>query len=502
MSNMIYEGGSQTQVCSHRAMRKDLALIFMFICITAVSLVLYALIVGEHQLSYLLVLVLLFLTIIPILVGYKHIDVAEPIYYISLLYLLYFGVRTLWVLAHPGDLYSAYWGSPPPISYRIINLTLAYTAGGFIALLAGYYSFLPKLINRSLYHPRFLKGELQGEEKAIVPKIFMIYSIGLLARLFLVMRGQATFLLAPSQSLTYLHIFQVFENFCIYGYALYTIWLLTMPYKRGRLVIWLLMLFIEIAFGLFSGWKGFIIPLIAIPLLLYHYLRRRLFIRQILRWAVIVVVILIFVIFPLINNYRSAFHEMAGYTSVHRALSAWSRALSSFQESQLVSTASNSIRSLMNRFVGLDSFSIIIANPKYQRGRTLTLFFIAFIPRFLWSEKPVLDVGRKFAVEYWNQPVNVQNSRAPTAIGELYWNFGLIGVLIGMFILGVIYRTAYLYFIKSSRYVSVIEAFLYVFIFLILTNIEGNLSSLFVRLLEQLVLLTIIGWIMHVRVSA
>lgn len=498
---MIYKGGCQTQMHSHRAVRNEQAFIFMLTNMVVVGLLCYSLMFGGHQLSYLLVSFLLVLTVIPILVGYKYLDLAEPIYYISLLYLLYFGVRTVWVLAYPGDLYRAYWGSPPPVSYRIINLTLTYTAGGFIALLVGYYSFLPKLIDRSLYHPRLLRGELQGKGKAIVPKIFVIYGIGLLARFFLVMRGQATFLLAPSQSLTYLNILQLFENFCIYGYALYTIRLLTMPYKRDGLVVWLLMLAIEIAFGLFSGWKGFIIPLIGIPLLLYHYLRKHLSIRQILRWAVIVIIALIFVIFPLINSYRSAFHEMASYTSMHGVLSAWSRALSSFQRSQLVSTISDSTRKLMNRFIGLDSFSIIVANPKYQGGKTLALFFTAFIPRFLWSEKPVLDVGRKFAVEYWNQPINVQNSIAPTAIGELYWNFGLIGVLIGMFLLGVIYRIAYLYFIRNSTQVSAMEAFLYVFIFLRLINIEGNLATLFAGLLEQFVLLVIIVWIMHVRVS-
>lgn len=499
---MINEGSGQTHVHSHRSVRKDLAFISIIAWIAAISLLSYAFAGAEARLlSLLLVIVLLTLTVIPVLVRYKHPDVAEPIYWISLLYLLYFGVRTVWVHFHPEDLYSAYWGSPPPVSNWIINLTLVYTCAGFIALLAGYYSFLPKLINRSLYRPRLLKGELQGKGRAIVPKIFAIYSIGLLARVVLIARGQAAFLLDPYQDLTLLNIFQLLESFCIYGYALYTIWLLTMPYKRARLIVWLLILAIETAFGFFSGVKGFIIPLFGIPLLLYHYLRKRLSIRQVVRWAVVVVFVLIFLIFPLINSYRVVFYEMAGYSSVDAALSAWSRAHWSFHENQLAATVTESIRSFMNRFSGLDSLSIIVADPKYQRGKTLTIFFIAFIPRFLWSQKPVLDVGRQFAVEYWNQPVNVQNAMAPTTIGELYWNFGLIGVLIGMFLLGVIYRTAYLYFIKGSGHVTAIEAFLYAFIFLKLTSIEGNLATMFVGLLEQLVLLIVITWVMRVKVS-
>jgi hypothetical protein len=77
----------------------------------------------------------------------------------------------------------------------------------------------------------------------------------------------------------------------------------------------------------------------------------------------------------------------------------------------------------------------------HQDGRTLALLAAGLIPRALWPEKPPVGLGSWFAEHYWNTPFGVQE--VPQAIGhpaELWIDFGLLGVIAGLAVLGFGYR--------------------------------------------------------------
>jgi hypothetical protein len=69
----------------------------------------------------------------------------------------------------------------------------------------------------------------------------------------------------------------------------------------------------------------------------------------------------------------------------------------------------------------------------YQMGATMQYAAYAFIPRVLWPEKPSVSKG-----DWFNKYVGAApgTSLGITAVGELYWNFGVPGVVIGMFVVG------------------------------------------------------------------
>jgi hypothetical protein len=74
---------------------------------------------------------------------------------------------------------------------------------------------------------------------------------------------------------------------------------------------------------------------------------------------------------------------------------------------------------------------------KFQDGHTLTPLLATFVPRIIWSDKPDVATGRvvnkEFRVseaDFWDTYVS------PSIPGELYWNFGWTGVLIGMAAIG------------------------------------------------------------------
>jgi len=450
--------------------------------------------VDNKCLSFILIIALFLMILAPVWTRHKIGDIAEPIYYISLLYFLYFIVRAVWILFYPSEMYSYYWGNRPEASYDVINTTLAYTIIGFMTLFVGYSSSLPEAISRLLWRPKFLKREFKSGRISLDIIIVLIYCIGLFARFYLISRGQATFLLNPYEDIGFLHSFQLLEELCIFAYGLLTARLLTNPSKGFRYSLWIVMLIIETCYGFYSGKKGFIIPIVAVSLILYHYLHKAISVRSAFSWLGIIFIAFILIIFPIINSYRVQFYKIGGYSSPDIAISTLSVVISELVRGELSYSLTDSTHDLMNRFVGLDAFSIIIESKDYQKGKTISLFFWAFIPRFIWPDKPSLDVGREFAITMWNQPANVQSSMAPTSIGELYWNFGLIGVVLGMFVLGVIYRIVYIYLIKDRKRVSANEALLYAFAFLGLFGIEGNLASQLAHIIQKLLLFGVTLW--------
>jgi hypothetical protein len=76
----------------------------------------------------------------------------------------------------------------------------------------------------------------------------------------------------------------------------------------------------------------------------------------------------------------------------------------------------------------------------YMHGYTLTPLLTAFFPRLIWSDKPSIPTGQLL-----NQEYHVSSGRetfiSPSHLGELYWNFGWIGVIVGMGVVGTLLGT-------------------------------------------------------------
>ena len=70
----------------------------------------------------------------------------------------------------------------------------------------------------------------------------------------------------------------------------------------------------------------------------------------------------------------------------------------------------------------------------YARGRTLFLpTLVHFVPRLIWPDKPKMAFGREFGQLF--RVVGVRDTEtniASSVPGELYWNFDLPGIVLGM----------------------------------------------------------------------
>jgi hypothetical protein len=71
-------------------------------------------------------------------------------------------------------------------------------------------------------------------------------------------------------------------------------------------------------------------------------------------------------------------------------------------------------------------------------GETMEYASYAFIPRLLWPDKPTVTRGAWFSMQLglFDSEAEATTAIGMTAVGELYWNFGILGVLVGMFAIG------------------------------------------------------------------
>ena len=74
---------------------------------------------------------------------------------------------------------------------------------------------------------------------------------------------------------------------------------------------------------------------------------------------------------------------------------------------------------------------------KYQDGHTLVPLLGVFIPRLIWPAKPDVATGRVMNREF-NVSDQEETYISPSHLGELYWNFGWPGAVVGMSVIGVL----------------------------------------------------------------
>lgn len=77
---------------------------------------------------------------------------------------------------------------------------------------------------------------------------------------------------------------------------------------------------------------------------------------------------------------------------------------------------------------------------EYQFGQTYLKWLVAPIPRRVWPDKPAIGSGPVLGPLIFDTP---GSGVPPGAVAELYMNFGVVGVGVGMFLIGVFLRWCY-----------------------------------------------------------
>jgi hypothetical protein len=108
---------------------------------------------------------------------------------------------------------------------------------------------------------------------------------------------------------------------------------------------------------------------------------------------------------------------------------------------QRVSTQ-QTVLSRLSTINQLTQVARVVEEDGFLEGGTLDYLGVAFIPRALWPEKPTIAKGAWFALRIGQANVmpdgQIVNSINMTIPGELYLNFGWMGVFLGLMLFGAI----------------------------------------------------------------
>ncbi len=96
------------------------------------------------------------------------------------------------------------------------------------------------------------------------------------------------------------------------------------------------------------------------------------------------------------------------------------------------------VRLNLNYLIGASINYIQSGNQEFAKGETIKSFFLAFIPRIIWRDKPISLGGSAMVTKYTGILFERGTSVAPGLVMEFYINFGTIAVVIGFMILGAI----------------------------------------------------------------
>lgn len=403
----------------------------------------------------------------------QRLDYFESIHVFGLLYFVYMGIGAIWTVNDPSlvayDLYI--------VPY--IPRALLYCLLGYVALLIGYYGPW-RLREPPRQRPERLRGPL-----------FLLLT-GVIGIVGYVAAGMGERIIAlglrmPALVGSLTQLAPVFLFAWALGWMLY----FSNTATRGqRLVLFgaLVPGALVVAFTTFSD-KSLIMVLIGLPVIARWYTRRK------IPWTFLLVLLLIFVfvVFPVYNTFRWS-NPTEG--KVTRMVSTVQKMQSWDQTTYWAFT----LGTFKRRIALINSVAVVVRDTgrwvPYAMGDTILMpTLVYFIPRVVWPDKPVAAGGREFGRIF---RVTNQFTRdayiAPTVPGELYWNFDLPGVIVGMALLGMAMRILYRRYAESEAFDPVRKA-VHILVIVLLAHIGGSLAPMVVSFVRVLLLLALLRWI-------
>ncbi len=215
------------------------------------------------------------------------------------------------------------------------------------------------------------------------------------------------------------------------------------------LALSVLFLFAHVAI---TGGKEALIQPILEALIVFHYLKKRLKLWQLAAVGLPTVVLA----FGLVNFYRFVVVGQMGGTprSLDEVVSRIYSASEYLKPEKTASTEPSAFDQMMLRDAGVDALALVMKytpNPNaFEYGRDLLTLPLAFVPRFLWANKPIGSISQDFETLFMGEPPSYLGFSSIHLISDLYWEFALFGVVGGMFAIGCATRLLYRFLVPYS----------------------------------------------------
>ena len=247
-----------------------------------------------------------------------------------------------------------------------------------------------------------------------------------------------------------------------------------------------------------SGSRGELFNSLILLMGLYQYHHKGLSMRRLAIWAICGALVLAFGM-SFGSLFRTEKTRMVGRASslgIADTMRISAIALQEMSKTPINDLATFTRDSIFERLDGISSLGVIIslhADLKSSEvavgidGNILKDLVASFVPRFLWPGKPVIGNSEIIGNLYFNTS---GTSPATTYMGDLYRNFGLFGIFIGMALLGVSLRLLYRWFIEGQKLQPLRCA-----LFLVIgmgVNYESLYSQFFPGLIQRLIMSAVV----------
>ena len=441
---------------------------------------------SSWPLAYFLVCILFIVAVFPLVCTYAdgRFDFFEPITGICVLYFIYFGVASI---------YNLNTLSKVRLTINIedgLEVALVYAVLALVSLQAGY-RLVGKWVRSVVVHE-----PIQGEGWNRIFRVSAgVYAIGLGARVYGVSQG---FHIRFAASDIYgqfsgIHIlYDYLGFFSTFGFILMAAYSFMAPRPRGgRVLVWGVMLPIELFFAFLGGPKEYFVPILIAPLICYHYGRRAVPVYKFL----IPLSVMALIVFPVMTSYRSLdpryLRSAALMDAVPYAISGVWEVVS---EKGLLEYLRWSLELVVERLDGIYTFTGVLLNVpspmEYQWGKTIIVGFALLVPTVIWEGKYDYYVAtitwgeRIFGVPVGGGGISI------TQPGEMFLNFGIFGMLLGMFLLGGAYRLIHHWLVGSRYFFGIV---IYAILWMTLVNPEYPLAAYYSNAVKQAALLFLIS---------
>lgn len=402
-----------------------------------------------------------------------RLDLFESIHVVGLIYFVFFGLGALWILGDPVNV--AYDLYVVPFVPRAVLCCLL----GYVALLAGYFG------------PWFRGPATTTWEE--VPRGALLLLIpgalglaGSLAEASLV----RTFWLGQAFSGVMSSLAQLSP---LWMFAWATFWILffsgRLEQNRRRPLAVLFVSGTALIVATSMTDKSLLMSLAGVPLIGLWYARRKIAWRSLL----ILLLVLVFVVFPFYNTFRLMDARIPWKSRVSMTggiIRNWD--VDEYRRQSMVT--------FQARLALTNSVAIVIRDvPRwvpYEKGATLFLPLLYLsVPRAFWPGKPEFSMGRQFAETFRAVHILDKDTRVSVTVpGELYWNFDLPGVIVGMALWGLALRFLYRRYGETVG-VDPVRRAIHVVLLIQFAHFGGGLAGQSASMLRTLVLLEVLRWI-------
>ncbi len=333
-----------------------------------------------------------------------------------------------------------------------LPLSLVYVSMGFLGVVAGFYLPLGRyLASRAT---RITPAGEWDIDKIWLPGVALSLS-GLAINIIGLLQGVLGF-----QRVDEVGTFDSAVVFLTYifnvGYVMLWLGVFQTPRRNGQfyLIVAFLVAMIPLRMALQGGRSSLMLSVISIAVGFWYSGRRLKWQHTTVFGAILVVAIFIGII------YGTTFRRIKGSEERINAGDYAGQIVETFNYFSRTDTAlilSEGMSSMAERIENLSSLGVVVANYEklepYEesyglKNNIVNDLLTAFVPRFVWPDKPNTSDPRAYSELYFDFG---ENSFAITPFGDLLRNFGVIGIPLGMAIIGFYYRLIYDYLIDTPE---------------------------------------------------